>query len=63
MTKADRALFWVAERLGMTVGQVCREMTAAEFLGWLNLDEVDKGHERQDNFAKLKAMIQAKARK
>ena len=47
----------------MTVGQVCREMTAAEFLGWLNLDEVDKSHERQDNFAKLKAMIQAKAKK
>ena len=58
MTKADRGLFYVAEKLGIPVGQVL-EMTAAEYLGWINLHEVDKEMERIHNFENLRARLRA----
>ena len=54
MTRADRATYAIAERLGCSVGQV-GEMTAAEFLGWLSLPKVDEEHERAENFERLKS--------
>ena len=57
MTRADRATYAIAERLGCSVGQV-GEMTTAEFLGWLSLPKVDEEHERAENFERLKAAWQ-----
>lgn len=53
LTPAQRIAFYVAERLGMTVGEVCERMTTAEILTWARLPKIDEEHERERNVRKF----------
>ena len=53
LTPADRLAFMVAERVGMTVGEVLDRMTTAEIMTWARLPQIDEQHENARSLAKF----------
>ena len=56
LTPAERLVFSVAERLGMTVGELTERMTAAELITWMQLPRIDEDLERQANMERLRGI-------
>ncbi len=56
LTTAERLTFAIAERLGMTVGELMERMTAAELLTWMNLPAIDQEAERRRNLGRMREL-------
>lgn len=53
LTPAQRAAFHVAERLGMTVGELLDRATAAEIITWARLEKLDDDIRAAESLRKL----------
>ena len=54
LTPAERLVFSLAERLGMTVGELLERMSAAELMTWMTLPQIDAESERNRNLKRMR---------
>ena len=54
LTPAERLTFSIAERLGMTVGELLERMSAAELMTWMMLPQIDAEAERNRNLKRMR---------
>ena len=56
LTPAERLTFSIAERLGMTVGELLERMSAAELMTWMSLPRIDSELERARNLNRMREL-------
>tara|TARA_R100001594_G_C3945548_1_gene241739 strand:+ start:395 stop:586 length:192 start_codon:yes stop_codon:yes gene_type:complete len=63
MNDAERLIFYVAEKLGLSAGETAEKLTANELLKWASLNQIDENKTKQMNLKKLHDLVKMNQRR